>query len=174
MEKLHFSIIIKAPMAKVWTIMLGDETYRRWTEPFAPGSYYVGTWQQGSRMLFLAPGKTGESGMVSRIIQVRPYEYLCIEHLGVIRNGVQDTSSDEVMSWSGAREEYRLSRIGDATEVLVALDANDKIRKMLLAAWPKALKKLKYLAEKKERVIAPKRVKRVRPGAVVSHKRGKR
>ena len=43
MEKLHFSISIKAPKEKVWDTMLNDVTYRQWTSVFnPPGSYYEG------------------------------------------------------------------------------------------------------------------------------------
>ncbi len=62
MEKQHFSIVIKAPKEKVWNTMLEDDTYRKWTEPFAPGSYYKGDWSKGSKILFLAPGEKGRDG----------------------------------------------------------------------------------------------------------------
>ena len=68
MKKLHFSTLINAPKEKVWNKMLGGDSYRAWTEVFGPGSHYVGDWNKGSKMLFLAPEETGEmSGMVSRI-----------------------------------------------------------------------------------------------------------
>ena len=34
--------------------MLDDKTYRIWTEAFMAGSHYVGDWNQGSEILFLA------------------------------------------------------------------------------------------------------------------------
>ena len=37
MEKLYFSIVIKAPKEKVWEVMLGKDTYSDWTEIFSPG-----------------------------------------------------------------------------------------------------------------------------------------
>lgn len=69
MTKMHFSITINAPKAKVWSTMLDDATCRVWTEAFTSGSHYVGDWSKGSKILFLGPdpitGKPG--GMVSRI-----------------------------------------------------------------------------------------------------------
>lgn len=171
MTKLHFSITIKAPKEKVWNMMLGEETYRKWTEVFAPGSHYIGNWTQGSRILFLAPGENGESGMVSRINQNRPYEFISIEHLGVVQNGTQDTSSDAVMNWSGAREEYRFREVDGGTEVLVDTDTPDEFRKMFTSVWPKALQRLKELAEKNERAVTRKRVK---AGTIIPQRRGKR
>lgn len=59
MQKLNFKIEINAPKEKIWNTMLNDETYRIWTETFAPGSYYKGDWAQGSKILFLDRTKKG-------------------------------------------------------------------------------------------------------------------
>jgi hypothetical protein len=53
------SMNINAPKEKVWKTMLGEDTYRIWTEVFMPGSHYVGDWSKGSKILFLAPAETG-------------------------------------------------------------------------------------------------------------------
>lgn len=148
MDKLHFSIDIKAPKEKVWNTMLNDETYRKWTEPFYPGSYYKGGWNKGSKILFLAPGEKGEMGMVSRIAENKLYEFISIEHLGVINNGVEDTTSEEVKNWAGAHENYTFKENNGATKVLIDLDSDEKYSEMFSEMWPKALDKLKDLAEK--------------------------
>lgn len=84
MEKLHFSVQIKAPKEKVWDTMLDDETYRKWTTAFSPGSYYEGSWDEGSKILFLAPDENGKlSGMTSIIAENRPYEFISIKHISV-------------------------------------------------------------------------------------------
>lgn len=148
MEKLKFSIVINAPKEKVWNTMLNDDTYRKWTEPFAPGCYYKGDWNQGSKILFLAPGEKGEMGMVSRIKENRQYEYISIEHLGVVQDGKEDTSGDEVEKWAGALENYTFKEKNGATELLVDMDSNEDYEEMFQDMWPKALQKLKELAEK--------------------------
>lgn len=43
-------ITINAPVAVVWEVMFGAESYTRWTAAFAEGSYYDGSWSQGSRI----------------------------------------------------------------------------------------------------------------------------
>jgi len=147
MDKLHFSIVIKAPKEKVWKTMLDDNTYRKWTEAFAPGSYYKGSWNKGSKILFLAPGEKGEMGMVSRIKENKPYEFVSIEHIGVVENGKEDTASEAVKGWAGALENYTFKEKNGTTEVLVEMDSNDEYKEMFKEMWPKALKKLKELAE---------------------------
>lgn len=148
MDKLHFSIVINAPKEKVWSTMLDDNTYRKWTEAFAPGSYYKGDWNKGSKILFLAPGENGEMGMVSRIKENRLYEYISIEHLGFVQDGKEDTSSEAVKAWAGVLENYTFKEKGGATELLVDMDSNEEYEEMFQDMWPKALQKLKELAEK--------------------------
>lgn len=148
MDKLRFSISINAPAAKVWNTMLDDVTYRAWTEAFASGSHYVGNWNKGSKILFLGPGENGKmSGMVSRIAESRPHEFISIEHLGVVNDGVEDTTSEQVKVWAGAHENYTFTQTGGTTEVLVELDTVEEHKEMFQGMWPKALEKLKSLAE---------------------------
>jgi hypothetical protein len=150
MQKLHFSITINAPKEKVWHTMLDDKPYREWTAAFNPGSYYKGDWSKGSKILFLGPDpKTGEEGgMVSRIAENKPYEFISIEHLGIVKNGVEDTTSEEARKWAPAFENYTFKEKGGATEVLVEMDIEDENKKMFEEMWPKALQKLKEIAEK--------------------------
>jgi uncharacterized protein YndB with AHSA1/START domain len=149
MQKLHFSITINAPKEKVWDTMLDDATYREWTTAFNPGSYYKGDWSKGSKILFLGPDpKTGkEGGMVSRIAEHKPYEYISIEHLGLVKDGVEDTTSEEAKKWAPAFENYTFKEKEGATEVLVDMDAEEEYADMFSNMWPEALQKLKSLAE---------------------------
>lgn len=130
--------------------MLDDKPYREWTAAFNPGSYYKGDWSKGSKILFLGPDpKTGEEGgMVSRIAENKPYEFISIEHLGIVKNGVEDTTSEEARKWAPAFENYAFKEKGGATEVLVEMDIEDENKKMFEEMWPKALQKLKEIAEK--------------------------
>ena len=118
MHKLSFSIIIDAPKEKVWHTMLDDTTYRQWTSAFQEGSYAVTDWQQGSKAMFLTPA--GE-GMVSRIVTHRPTEFLSIEHLGTVRNGVEDTDSDGVKGWNGALENYTLRETNGTSTLAIEM-----------------------------------------------------
>ncbi len=154
MENLHFKINIKAPAEKVWNIMLTDETYRQWTDVFSPGSYYEGKWEKGEKIRFLGPDENGNvGGMVSIIAENRPYEFTSIKHLGVITNGVEDTTSEEVQSWAGALENYTFTEVDGSTELAVDIigtgndEADKEMAEMFKDMWPKALEKLKNLCE---------------------------
>ncbi len=144
MEKLKFSIKINAPREKVYKMMLEDESYRKWTEAFYPGSYAETDWKKGSKAKFLSP--EGD-GMVSRIAENIPNEYVSIEHLGMIVKGVEDTTSEAVKPWAGAMENYTFRDSDGETEVLVDMDSDEEYSKMFSEMWPKALSKLKEISE---------------------------
>ncbi len=144
MQKLSFKIMINAPREKVWSILWDDATYRQWTTAFSETSYAVTDWKKGSKVLFL----DGEgSGMVSRIAENIPNEYMSIEHLGEVRGGVEDTDSDKVKAWAGSHENYTLKTIGNGTELHIDMDITEEFKEMFEKMWPKALDKVKQLAE---------------------------
>lgn len=150
MQKQRYTVTINAPKQKVWKTMLEDATYREWTRAFNPGSYFEGSWEQGSEMRFLGPdpatGKTG--GMYSRIHDIRPNEFVSIEHLGFIQDGKIDTTSDEVKKWTPAFENYTFNEQDGITEVLVEMDMAEEMVDDFQDMWSKALQDLKVLAEK--------------------------
>jgi hypothetical protein len=150
MERLHFSIWIKAPKEKVWHTMLDDATYRQWTTAFNKGSYYQGDWSEGSKILFLGPDpQTGkEGGMVSRVAKIRPNEFVSIEHLGLVHDGIEDTESPEAKKWAPAFENYTFRDKDGGTEVLVDMDSEESMAEEFSKMWPEGLKKLKEIAEK--------------------------
>ena len=146
MTRLTFSTAIKAPKEVVWRTMLEDETYRQWTSAFHEGSYAITDWTPGSKALFLAPDG---SGMVSRVAEHRPNEYLSLEHIGIVKNGVEDTTSTEVLKWAGARENYNLREDGGRAVLTIEMDAADEQKPLFEDTWPRALAALKELSERR-------------------------
>jgi len=149
MEKIHTSIIINAPKEKVWDTMLGKETYTQWTTAFHPGSYYKGELAQGEKILFIGPDEEGgEMGMVSRVAEVRPHEFIAFEHLGIVKNGVEDTESEEARKWSPAFENYTFTEVDGSTEVTIDQDMGSNYKTEFTKMWENALVTLKELSEK--------------------------
>lgn len=148
MNKMHFEIHIDAPREKVWETMLGSDTYPQWTAVFMPGSTFEGSWEQGSRILFVAPDENGKKGgMVAQIAENRAPEFISIEHIGQVIDGVEDTDSDEVKQWAGAHEDYTLAESGTGTDLHIDVDVPDEYKDDMAELWPKALEKLKQLVE---------------------------
>ncbi|HMR91259.1 MAG TPA: SRPBCC domain-containing protein [Chitinophagaceae bacterium] len=144
MEKMNFSIEINAPASRVWEVLWADDTYRQWTAPFNPGSYAESDWKEGSKILFLSPGG---DGMVARIAAKQPNKLMSFEHYGMVHNGVEDTTSDAVKGWAGAHEDYHLSEKDGKTTVRVETDITDEYKEMFEGIWPKALQRLREIAE---------------------------
>ncbi|HRH23605.1 MAG TPA: SRPBCC domain-containing protein [Candidatus Magasanikbacteria bacterium] len=152
MKKLHFEIFIAAAPEKVWNTMIQDATYRQWTLAFNElGGWYEGDWNQGSEIKFLGPNPADPSkvgGMLSRVAENRPYEFISLEHYGMIMDGVEDTTSDEVKKWTPAFENYTFVEKDGGTQVIIDIDTNEEYADMFAEMWPKALEKVKELAEK--------------------------
>jgi len=145
MERKEFRITINAPKEKVWETLWGKNTYPAWTSAFAEGSTVeTENWKKDSKVLFL-DGKG--NGMVSTVAENIPYRYMSFKHLGEIKNGVEDTSSMQVSEWAGAMENYTLKEEGKNTEVVVDMDITEQFYEMFSQMWPKALNRLKELAE---------------------------
>jgi hypothetical protein len=149
MEKMRHTIFVNAPRERVWDVMLSQDTYRQWTSAFHPGSYYKGDWSQGSKILFLGPNPegSGEGGMVSRIHENRLHEFISIEHLGIVHNGVEDTDSEEAKKWAPAYENYTFVGTNGGTELTVEMDIESKEKANFDAMWSAALSRLKEIAE---------------------------
>jgi uncharacterized protein YndB with AHSA1/START domain len=146
MEKKEFKITINAPKEKVWNILWGDDSYPAWTSVFAEGSRVeTDNWKKGSKVLFL-DGKG--SGMVSTIAENIPNEFMSFKHLGEVKEGVENIASETVKEWAGALENYTLKSTNGKTELTVDMDISEEYMDYFMKTWPKALEKVKELAEK--------------------------
>lgn len=146
MEKLNFEIEINASREKVWNILLGKDSYSVWTAPFCEGGTSTAEtdWKKGSKVIF---SDGGNSGMVSKIAENVPNEFISIKHLGMVKDGVEDYDSDEVKKWGDAYENYTLQEIDGKTLLLIELDIAEDWKGFMSASWPKALQIVKELAE---------------------------
>jgi hypothetical protein len=144
MQRLQFSETIHAPVETVWRLMLAPDSYSDWTSAFAEGSRYEGSWEQGEKIRFMGP--SGD-GMLSEIAENRRHAFLSIRHLGLLADGVEDTTSDAVRAWAPAYENYTFTAVPGGTRVDVDQDMPDEWAEHMLAAWPKALARLKAISE---------------------------
>lgn len=145
MERKEFIANIDAPREEVWELLWSDETYPKWTAEFSEGSRAESDWKEGSKIYFLnAEG----AGMVALIDKRRDPEIMNFKHIGMIdKNGNEDLESEKVKAWAGAMENYRLEETNGKTRLRVTMDMEDEYKDYFLKTWPKALAKLKDLAE---------------------------
>ena len=152
MQKLQFKASIKAPASKVYKSMLGinkKTTYEQWTALFNPTSTYEGTWDKGSKILFLGTDEKGEKGgMVSRIAENIPNRFVSIQHYGLLKGEEEITEGPEVEKWANGFENYTFEEKDGATTVIVDLDTTEDFLDYMSDTYPKALDKLKKICEK--------------------------
>ena len=146
---MDFKIEINAPREKVWGVLFGEKTYPIWTKAFSESSSVETDWKKGSKALFL---DGSNKGMVSRIADNVPNEFMSIEHLGMYDNGVEDYESEHVKNWAGAKENYTLTDLGGKTALLIYMEMdeseeNKQMIEMFAGMWPKALANVKELSE---------------------------
>lgn len=147
MKQMNFEVSINAATEKVWNTLWDDASYRKWTSAFSPTSYAVtDNWKEGTKVLFL---DAANSGMVSTVVANKPYEFMSIKHLGEVKDGVEDTTSEKVQAWNGAMENYTLIATPVGADLKIEMTGNipDEFMDYFQKTWPVALEKVKELAE---------------------------
>ena len=151
MQKMQYQISINAPAEQVYQTMLGlnnKNTYRQWTAEFNPSSTYDGSWEQGSKILFIGTDDNGvRAGMVARIAENIPNKFVSIQHYGIVSGETEITSGEEVEKWAGSLENYTFTQNNGVTLVSVEVDVSGEYQNYFETVWPKALLKLKQITE---------------------------
>lgn len=151
MTKLQFKVSINAPVSKIFDCMLGlssKSTYEQWTALFNPTSTYEGSWDKGSKILFVGVDEKGEKGgMVSRIVENIPNQFVSIQHYGLVNAGKEITEGPEVEKWANGFENYSIEDSNGKVSVTIDIDTIDDFVSYMNEAYPKALNKLKEICE---------------------------
>jgi uncharacterized protein YndB with AHSA1/START domain len=145
MKKLNFTIEINASAPKVWQTLWEDANYRRWTAVFQEGSHTVSDWQEGSKIFFL--DASGQNGMTSRIAQKVENKFMAFEHVGFIKDGIEDFEVAQKEGWANMIETYQLTTNEQTTHLKVSIDVVEQYEAYFDEKFPLALAKVKSLAE---------------------------
>ena len=152
MKKLQFKVSINAAVTKIYDFMLGinsKSTYEQWTSLFNPTSTYEGSWDKGSKILFIGVDEKGEKGgMVSKIAENIPNRFVSIQHYGLLKADKEITEGPEVKQRANGFENYTFEESNGTTTVTVDLDTTEDFVSYMNEIYPKALDKLKELCEK--------------------------
>ncbi|KIX22192.1 tungsten formylmethanofuran dehydrogenase [Flavobacterium sp. 316] len=151
MQKIQFRKEINASAQKVYETMLGlknKATYEYWTATFNPTSTYEGSWDKGSKILFVGIDENGKKGgMVSEIVEHKPASFISIRHYGFLNEGIEITTGEQVEKWAGGHENYNFQESNGITTVTVEMDTIDEYLDYFNNTYPKALDKLKEISE---------------------------
>ena len=140
-----------APVSKIYDLMLGisnKSTYEQWTAIFNPTSSYEGNWDKGNKILFIGVDEKGEKGgMVSKIVENIPNQFVSIQHYGLVQGGKEITEGPEVEKWANGFENYTFEENKGITTLIVDLDTTEDFEAYMNETYPNALNKLKELCE---------------------------
>jgi hypothetical protein len=152
MKKLEFKEKIQESAQKVYETMMGltdKSTYDEWAKTFNPTSTFEGTWEKGSKILFVGQDENGKrGGMVSEVVENIPGKFVSIRHDGFLDGDQEITTGEMVEQWAGGHENYRFEEENGMTTVTVELDSVEDYVGFFEDKYPKALEKLKEIAEK--------------------------
>jgi uncharacterized protein YndB with AHSA1/START domain len=138
------SIEIDTPRERVWEVLFKDKYTRIWYSEFSEGAYAETDWKLGSKVT--CKDDSG-SGVFGKVVVCRPNEALSIEYQGILTDGKEDYDSPGAIDLKGRRETYRLTEKGGITHLTTECDMGAEFFEYMTAAWAKAVRKVKELAE---------------------------
>ncbi len=148
MKKMQFKIDIHAGIENVYNTMLGEKTFKEWTSEFNPTSDFEGSWEKGSKILFVGVNKEGKrEGMVGLIKENIPYKFVSIKYIGLVDGEKEITEGPEIEGWANTFENYSFSGNDIQTTVAVDIDIQDQWVDYFEKTYPKALERLKQICE---------------------------
>ncbi|MEO5927727.1 MAG: SRPBCC domain-containing protein [Patescibacteria group bacterium] len=145
MQKMEFSIEIKASRERVWKTLWEDKTFRDWGSIIDEGQYMVGELAEGNEVQFIS-GSSGY-GVTSLIEKLIPNEYVAIRQSADTKDSGKQEREKE---WTGGTETYELTENDGVTALDVHIDVPPGLEEIFQDRFPKALERVKVLAEGKE------------------------
>lgn len=140
-NRLEFSIEIKADKTTIWNALWNLDCYRDWVSVFFEGSYAVtDNWKEGSTVHFLSPDKSGIYSIIEKHI---PNKEMHFRHIGNVLNGKEQVLDDTTEKWSGASEMYSILDGKDSNILMVNIDVMDEHLEFMQKTFPLALEKVK-------------------------------
>lgn len=140
---MQFTVEIKATKETVWNVLWQDETFRQWAGIIDPGTHLVGELKQGNEVQFISANGYGVTSLVA---ELRENEFLLLKHQADTKKSGQQERDKE---WTGGEESYALEEQNGTTIVTAAFDVPPDLADYFTENYPKALDKVKKLAEER-------------------------
>ncbi|MEN6420273.1 MAG: hypothetical protein ABFC73_15260 [Clostridiaceae bacterium] len=143
MKELQFTIEISASKERVWATLWEDSTFRDWADFIDEGTYMQGVLKQGNEIQFIsAVNGYGVTDLIEKLI---PNEFISFRHRADTKESGRLERENE---WTGGKESYSLAEKNDVTALTVKSDIPEELEETFLVSFPKALERIKALAEK--------------------------
>ena len=142
MQKIQFPIEIKVIKEKVWNILWEDKTFREWANIIDEGTYMVGEMKEGAEVQFISA--VSGYGVTSLIEKCIPNELVLFRHMVDTK---ETGKREREKEWTGGQESYLLTEHDGNTTLTVELDVPPEQVETFEERLPKALRRVKELAE---------------------------
>ena len=139
MKLLEYTIQINATPEKVWEVLFTQDNYKTWASAMNEGTYFEGTWEEGTIMKFLDPKNNGMYNLVEKNI---PNKQLSMKHLGWILEG--ELSPQD---WEDSTLDYILEPNENGTLLIGKVNSLDEFVDFFNSKYPKNFENIKNLAE---------------------------
>ncbi len=144
MQKQQFSTKIAAPRERVWSILWEDKTFRDWANNIDEGMYMVGELKQGNSVQFCSISGYGVTSLVEKLAV---NEFVSFRHMADTQDHGEQEREKE---WTDGTESYSLAENDGVTTLTVNIDVPPGQEETFKNIFPKALERVKILAEKKQ------------------------
>lgn len=144
MKEVQFQVEIEASREKVWDTLWRDETFRQWSGLIDPGTHMVGELREGNEVEFISASGYGVTSLVEKLVEG---EYVLLKHLA----DTQDEGTGErSKEWTGGAESYSLTEQDGITTLTAVFDIPPTQEEYFAVNYPKALARVKELAEENQ------------------------
>jgi len=145
MKEIQFSIEINASKEKVWKILWGNATFRDWASIIDEGTYIKGVMKEGNEIQFIS--SVSGYGVTSLVEIFSPNEFVLFRHSADTKESGEQEREKE---WTGGTESYSLTEKDGITTLTVKTDIPYEQEETFNIRFPRALERVKTLAEKKQ------------------------
>lgn len=146
MKEVRFSIDIYATKEIVWNTLWQDHTFRQWAGIIDPGTYMEGSLKEGAEVQFIS--SVNGYGVTSLVEKLVKGEFLLLRHHADTQESGKQAREEQ---WTGGREIYSLTEKDDNTILTVVFDVPTELEAEFNRSYPRALERVKALAEEKHR-----------------------
>lgn len=143
MKEIQFSIEINASKERVWATLWEDITFRDWANIIDEGTYMKGVMKEGNEIKFIS--SASGYGVTSLIDKLNPNEFVSFRHEADTKESGQKEREKE---WTGGAESYSLTEKNGVTILIVKTDVPQEHEGTFNIRFPRALERIKTLAEK--------------------------
>lgn len=147
MITLKYDIKIHATAQRVWNVLWDTHTYSKWTQSICETSQMQSDWKIGGETLF---EDANGDGMIATITELEQFKKVVFKHLGILKNGMVDTTSTETQEWNGTFEQYHLDEHDGITTLHAEIETVEEYREMMDRGFQQGFAVVKSLAEQAE------------------------